>query len=359
MSRPRMFFRKQTQSYYVKIDGQFIPLGKDEQKARIRYQELLPVESRGHATDVQGFVDQYLAFVLANRSDGTYQIAVRHLTDFVAHVGKNFPVDQVRGFHLLQWADKRFSGRSDSYKNRGMSAIKACWSWGAKTDYLPVDRLRSAPMPTPGQREAFIPVDQWQTIVDTVKDQAFRDYLTVMFESGPRPQEIHQARVRHWQPEFGTLVFERKTSKGKRDRRVIPLNPASVAIVERLVAQRLGPDDHIFLNTRGRPWCKDSVNCRMRRLRAKLNIPELCAYVCRHSYAHANLVQGGDPLAVAKAMGHRDTKMIETRYGHVEKSLDYLKRGKALKVNPFVESDQPAQQVIELQVYEIPGVEQA
>jgi integrase len=95
----------------------------------------------------------------------------------------------------------------------------------------------------------------------------------------------------------------------------------------------------------------------MYRLRKKLNIPELCAYMCRHSFAHANLVQGGDPLAVSKAMGHRDTKMTATRYGHLEASLDYLKRGKALKINPFVESDQPEQQVIELQVYGIPSVE--
>ena len=97
----------------------------------------------------------------------------------------------------------------------------------------------------------------------------------------------------------------------------------------------------------------------MRRLKKKLNIPELCAYMCRHSFAHANLVQGGDPLAVAKAMGHRDTKMIATRYGHVEKSLDYLKRGTTLKINPFVESNQPEHQVIELEIYDYADVEQA
>lgn len=47
MSRPRMFFRKQTQSWYVKLKGKFVPLGKDEREARKRYLELVPIESRG------------------------------------------------------------------------------------------------------------------------------------------------------------------------------------------------------------------------------------------------------------------------------------------------------------------------
>ena len=41
-------------------------------------------------------------------------------------------------------------------------------------------------------------------------------------------------------------------------------------------------------------------------------------------------------MAVSKAMGHVDTRMIETRYGHVETNLEYLDRGKTLKENPFL-----------------------
>jgi hypothetical protein len=41
-------------------------------------------------------------------------------------------------------------------------------------------------------------------------------------------------------------------------------------------------------------------------------------------------------MAVAKSMGHVDTRMIESRYGHVETNLEYLDRGKTLKDNPFL-----------------------
>jgi len=49
MALSRMFSRKQTQSYYVKLEGNFVPLGRDKRETRERYRELLPVESRGHA----------------------------------------------------------------------------------------------------------------------------------------------------------------------------------------------------------------------------------------------------------------------------------------------------------------------
>jgi integrase len=331
-----MFFRKQTQSWYVKIDGKFVPLGRDEREARKKYQELLPPESNADTDDVRSLVSAYLDYVSANLSPGTYGLASVHLNSFLTHLGEYFPVDEVKGFHLQQWADKRFAGLSDTYKNQGMRTVKACWSWGTRMGLIPIDPLRPVRLPPAAQRETFFPPDQWRTIVDGVPKQPFRDYLTVALESGLRPQEIHQARVRHYQQ--GMLIFSKKESKGKKRRRVIPLNPASVQIVERLIAQRTGPDDHIFLNTEGRPWVKSAVNCAMRRLRKKVKLAGLCAYSLRHSYAHANLIQGGDPVAIAKAMGHVDTRMLETRYGHLEQNLGYLARGKALKNNPFLDN---------------------
>jgi integrase len=335
-----MFFRSGTKSWYVKIDGKFVPLGRDERAARQKYQQLVPPEAREDTDDVQTLVAAYLGYVASNLSPGTYGIASTHLNSFLAHLGDSFPNDEVRGFHLQQWADKRFAGLSDTYKNQGMRTVKACWSWGTRNGFIPADPIRPVRLPPAAQRETFFAPEQWPAMVAAVPKQAFRDYLTVALESGLRPQEIHQARVRHYQA--GMLVFAREESKGKKRRRVIPLNPVSVQIVERLIAQRSGPNDYIFLNSQGRPWCKSAVNCAMRRLRKKADFPGVCAYSLRHSFAYAALTQGANPMQVAKAMGHVSTRMIDTRYGHVEQSLDYLARGKALKDNPFLPATKPA-----------------
>ena len=41
MRQPKPFFRKSTQSYYVKIDRKFIPLGKDQGKAWEEYHKIM------------------------------------------------------------------------------------------------------------------------------------------------------------------------------------------------------------------------------------------------------------------------------------------------------------------------------
>ena len=133
MPRPKMFLRKGTESYYVKLSGKFVPLGKGEQEARLKYQTLVPPES-GDLDDVQSLVSAYLDYVAANKAPGTFGLASTHLNSFLEHLGDCFPNDEVKGFHLQQWADKRFAGLSDTYKNQGMRTVKACFSWGLEWD---------------------------------------------------------------------------------------------------------------------------------------------------------------------------------------------------------------------------------
>ena len=338
MSMVRPWKRKWNETYYVTLSGKQIPLGKDEREAWKEFQRLVPPDANGDTDDVRGLVDRYLSFVAnsADHSAKTYEIDSGHLNSFADSLGEYFPLADVIGQHLTDWADRRFADCSPTTKNQGMRTVKACWAWGCQQGILKANTLKYAKMPTPKIREVFFPSDQWQAIVSAAKNAQLKDYLTVILESGLRPQEMHKAQVRHYQD--GRLVFPREESKGKKRCRVVPLNPASVAIVERLIAGR-EPNEFIFTNTAGKPWNKDAIGCAVRRLRKKLTIPEgkkLVATACRHSFAYVGLTQGGEPMAVSKAMGHVDTRMIETRYGHVETNLEYLDRGKTLKDNPFL-----------------------
>ena len=155
MPLPKMFFRTQTRSWYVKLKGKFISLGKDEREARTEYQALVPPESNAETDDAGLLVSAYLDYVAANRAPGTYRLTSMHLHSFLDHLGDAFPVGDVRGFHLQQWADKRFAGKSDSYKGQGMKSVKACWSWGARMGIIDIDPLRPVRLPSAGQRESF------------------------------------------------------------------------------------------------------------------------------------------------------------------------------------------------------------
>jgi integrase len=143
-----------------------------------------------------------------------------------------------------------------------------------------------------------------------------------MLDSGARPQEACRAEVRHFDRENCRLVFPRSESKGKKRQRVIYLPPVSFEIVDRLAKQR--KSGAVFRTTKGTPWTKNSVNCRFKRLKRKLNMPKLCATVLRHSYGHYRLVNGTDSLVVSKLMGHVDGRMLATRYGHIDQNPAYM-----------------------------------
>lgn len=142
------------------------------------------------------------------------------------------------------------------------------------------------------------------------------DFLTVMLESGARTQEMFKTTAKNFDGEKLTFIIE--DSKGNRRSRVVYLPERVRAVVARLAAAT--PEGPIFLNSRGVPWNKNSINNLMCRLKKKMEMPTLCATTLRHSYAHWRLTQGQDAMTVAKLLGHVDTRMLARRYGHLEGS---------------------------------------
>jgi integrase len=155
-------------------------------------------------------------------------------------------------------------------------------------------------------------------VLELAKDQEFKEWLLVMLETGARVEEMLRIEARHLQKENRVLLFPAKESKGRRKIRVIHLPDQSFEIISRLAGEH--PEGKLFLNTEGRPWNKDSINCRFKPMKVKLGIPKLTATALRHSYAYDKLDRGVDSAHVAELMGHSDTRMLMTRYGHLSKN---------------------------------------
>ena len=66
-------------------------------------------------------------------------------------------------------------------------------------------------------------------------DQEFRDYLSFVWETGCRAQEVRVIEAAHFDGEKITL--EKRNSKGERFNRVIYMNDTALAIVHRLIAE--------------------------------------------------------------------------------------------------------------------------
>ena len=75
------------------------------------------------------------------------------------------------------------------------------------------------------------------------------------------------------------------------------------------VSTWIWPEGPIFRNTRGRPWNKDSVNCRFDRIKEKTG-SKYCLYLFRHTFATRMLESGLDALTVAVLLGHSNPAIV-------------------------------------------------
>ena len=189
-------------------------------------------------------------------------------------------------------------------------------------DYIDRNPVANMRKPARKVREFFLQPEQWRALLEAISDRQFADVVAFMLFTGARPQEARVVEARHYDKAHGRLVFSRYESKGEKRQRAIYLDDTAREIVERLIKQY--PEGTIFRNREGNAWTKNAFNCRFRRLKKKLNMPELCAYTCRHSFAHWKLTSGIDSQIVSKLLGHVDGRMLATRYGHAEQNEAFM-----------------------------------
>lgn len=312
--RPKMWLHKQSGNYKVQIGKRQVNLGPDKDIAADKLYRLV---SAGPASGVDStcydVFNRYLAFVEGHRSKSRFTLAKRYLTKAAKHLGKRIRVADLTPEHMHEWIAADYSHVSTTTQSDAISAVIA-----AINHYRIPNPLHRMEKPPRQQREFYLLPEQWQTLIDAVPDQPFRDYCVFGLHSGARPQEIAQMRGRHYEPQHGRIHFPvaelPKKTRGRQRPRYVYLDDTSREIVERNID---GADSFILLNSNRNQWNKDNTNCRFRRLKTKLDMPKLVAYTLRHSFAVWKLTEKVSVPMVAGLMGHINSRMVEERYGHI------------------------------------------
>jgi integrase/recombinase XerC len=295
--------------------------GESYEAAFQKYVELLNVRDiRPAALTVAALLDHFLDWTQGNRADSTYKWYQRFAQSFVDHVGKRLKVTDLKQFHVQNWISAKFRDSTDTTKHGLIRAIQRPLNWGVKNGLVDRSPLIGIEKPSRKPREAVLTEEQFQQMLRYVGGQEFIDYLTFIWETGCRAQEI---RVIEWRHRDGDkIILELANSKGEKYNRVIYLNETAGAIIDRL-SKRTGP---IFRNSNGKPWTANSVRCRFKTLKRKMNMPDLCATTLRHSWATNSLKNGMDSTTASILMGHRDPSTLIRNYQHLAKDHEYLAR---------------------------------
>jgi integrase len=180
--------------------------------------------------------------------------------------------------------------------------------------------------PAKGRRDRILSTDEQEAILAAIKDEAFREFVLALQETGCRPSEVSRVTAADVNLEAGLWVLkEHKTARKTRRPRVVYLTPAMVELTRKLMAEH--PEGALFRSPRGdKPFSRNNVRCRFRRLREKLpHLAGVVAYSYRHTFATEALANGVGIAQVAELMGHASTEMVSSVYGHLADRLSHMR----------------------------------
>ena len=79
----------------------------------------------------------------------------------------------------------------------------------------------------------------------------------------------------------------------------------------------MDPNDFVFLRPDGTNWEKNQYIRPFKEAVKNAGLEEMVFHELRHTFASTLLMAGVNPVALAKAMGHTSSRMIEKHYGHL------------------------------------------
>jgi integrase len=319
---------------------------------------------RRAAVTVEILCDRHLDWLHKNRSHDLYkqrQYLLSKWCDFEVGRGRDrtpvahLAATQVTADHLLAWKQHLYDQKlGDGTVQHGLAAVKSCWYWGVRHGHLPeackpfqtVEKIKLPPkavreedLLTPPEYASLL---RWADAdLGKVRDaktgkyrrrqthefraagdnpyEGFADLLRCYYHTGARTSELAEAVAEDFQVRTRKLVLK----KHKRTRtmkvaevRVMALNDEAFAILQR---QCRGKEvtEPIFTQGNGRPWDKDLLDERFRKVRELAGVRErITLYDFRHLWVSEALMAGVDVFTVAKMAG-TSVQMVEKTYGHL------------------------------------------
>lgn len=148
-----------------------------------------------------------------------------------------------------------------------------------------------------------------------------RPYIELMFYSGLRPSDLRTLQWSHVNLHFKTIKkILSKTSYKRAEISVIPLADSALDILNKWHTQNGKPQTGLVFPSEvtGGELSKTALNKPWDKIKSFGGLPgELHMYTLRHHLPSELIMNGASTIAVAKILGHSDTKMIEKHYGHL------------------------------------------
>ena len=269
--------------------------------------------------------DQFLSHAEKHNNAKTFAWYKKYLQSFNDLFGTLGALD-VKPIHVTRWLDAHPKWKGS--RRCAVIALKRAYNWCEEQELITKNPVKKVKKPKAVRRERILTQEERIEILQAIKDAEFRDFVSALQETGCRPGEVAKVTAANVDLERGIWKFtEHKTKESTGKDRIVYLTPGMIDLSTRLMARF--PDGPLFRGPRRagqKPYTRNSIRCRFRRLRKKLpHLKGVIAYTFRHSYITDALERGVSVAAVAELAGHSDLRMIQEHYGHLSQKAVHLR----------------------------------
>lgn len=326
MREAKPWYRKSNDSWYVEINGQQVRLakGKASRPEAIKQFHLLMSGTRPIAPKsliASEVCDLFLRHSEKEHKAETFDWHKRYLQSFSDRCGHLKTVDLIP-FHLTSWLDAQ---GWKATRRHATGIVKRAFAWCREQGLIEKDPFAEVSVPKGGKRERILTESERKELLAAIRDREFRDFVFAMQSTGCRPGEVRSVTAGEINFEVGLWVMtQHKTANKTGKPRIVYLTPAMVELCRRLAEKY--PEGPIFRSNRKKPFTRNAIRIRFRRLRAKLpHLKGVVAYTFRHTYCTDALVNGVGVAQVAELMGHTGTDMVTSVYSKLAKQVAHLR----------------------------------
>lgn len=206
--------------------------------------------------------------------------------------------------------------RRQSTANRLLAQLKAALNhaWHEKKVSSDTEWRRVRPFKGADQPRAVHLTEREARALVKAADENFRPLVLAALLTGCRWSELREMRVGHFSRSAGTIAVLH--TKGGHDRQV-PLTDEGRSFFSKQVSGRPS-SDFMFKREDGSQWGAQDQKRRMAAVCKKAKVvPAVGFHALRHTYGSLLAMEDVPMHVIAKAMGHRDTRMTERHYAHL------------------------------------------
>jgi integrase len=218
--------------------------------------------------------------------------------------------------------------------NTRLWLLKSVAAWAVAEGLLTVNPWLKT-KPRKGTKEIITPFSQDEAarIIAGFEEfyPAWGPFTKFLFLSGCRMSEAIGLRWQHVDFERGEIciceslgrlldkTYERVRKSTKTGSvRFLGINAELTKVLEQVSPARTNSEELVFKNPTGTNYidCRNFRH-RWKKVLAAANIPYRRPHIIRHSFASHAIEQGIPLTGVAYLLGHSDTRMVATTYGHL------------------------------------------